>query len=420
MSDTPIPTRETHNKAVDFEGSMRTDQEMHAAEEEVTFRDIGLILYSRRRFLGVSTLAVIVLAVIACLVLPKRYTATTTLLPPQQNSSLSSALLSQMGGSLGILGSLAGGSLPVKNSGDMTVALLKSRTLEDAMIDRFDLMKVYKDKKRSDTRKDLESHCAIESKAKEGLVFISVDDKKPERAAEMANAYVDEFRKFSATLAITEASQRRLFFQQQLEHAKDDLASAEEALKATEQKTGLIHLDSQAKALVESVAMLRAQVTAKEVQIRSMSLAETPNNPDILMAREQLAALQNQLKQLAGSNVDPDSDLIVPRGKIPEVGLTYVRKFRDVKYNELIYELLAKQFEIAKLDEAREGSLVQVVDLAVVPDRKSFPRMSIILPIVTGAWLLLAFIWVFSTARKSPALNGTGGRWNARAASSQA
>jgi uncharacterized protein involved in exopolysaccharide biosynthesis len=209
----------------------------------------------------------------------------------------------------------------------------------------------------------------------------------------MANAYIEEYRKFSAHLAITEASQRRLFFEQQLEQAKNNLTAAEEALKATQQK-GVIQLDSQAKALIESVTALRAQIAAKEVQIRSMSLSETPNNPDLILAREQLRALQNQLKELGGSQADPDSDLIVPRGKIPEAGMEYVRKLRDVKYNELIFELLAKQFEAAKLDEAHEGSMIQVVDPAVVPDRKSFPKLSIIVPAATLGWMLVAVFWV--------------------------
>jgi tyrosine-protein kinase Etk/Wzc len=191
-------------------------------------------------------------------------------------------------------------------------------------------------------------------------------------------------------LAITEAGQRRLFFDQQLVEAKNNLAGAEEALKTSQQKTGMIQLDSQAKALIESVADLRAEIVAKEVQIRSLSISETSSNPDLVLAREQLGALQSQLKQLGGAESTADADLIVPRGKIPQAGMDYVRKLRDVKYYELIFELLAKQFELAKLDEAREGSIIQVVDPAVPPDRKSFPKISLIVPVVIFVWGLLA------------------------------
>jgi tyrosine-protein kinase Etk/Wzc len=293
-------------------------------------------------------------------------------------------------GNLGALGSLAGGSLGLKNPADMTIALLKSRSVEDAMIQRFDLMKLYKEKRLSDARKSLENHTSIESNIKDGLIRIEIEDRDPKRASDMANAYVDEYQKFSQHLAIGEAGQRRLFFEHQLVGAKNDLAGAEEALKASQQKSGMIQLDSQAKALIESVAALRAEITAKEVEISSLSLSETSNNPDIRMAREQLAALQSQLRRIGGTQSAEDSDLIVPRGKIPEAGMDYVRKLRDVKYNEMIFEILAKQFEVAKIDEAREGAVIQVVDPAVPPDRKSFPKISLIVPAVILVWVLLA------------------------------
>jgi tyrosine-protein kinase Etk/Wzc len=368
------------------------DSATHEAAEssnDISLVDLLIVLGRRKKFLAVSTLAVFAVALIVTLLIPKRYTATITVLPPQQGSSLSSALLSQVG-NLGALGSLAGGSLGLKNPADMTIALLKSRSVEDAMIQRFDLMKLYKEKRLSDARKSLENHTSIESNIKDGLIRIEIEDRDPKRASDMANAYVDEYQKFSQHLAIGEAGQRRLFFEHQLVGAKNDLAGAEEALKASQQKSGMIQLDSQAKALIESVAALRAEITAKEVEISSLSLSETSNNPDIRMAREQLAALQSQLRRIGGTQSGEDSDLIVPRGKIPQAGMDYVRKLRDVKYNEMIFEILAKQFEVAKIDEAREGAIIQVVDAAVPPDKKSFPKISLIVPAATLIWFVLA------------------------------
>jgi tyrosine-protein kinase Etk/Wzc len=389
-----------------FDGPEVEASETAESSNDVSLLDLLIVIGRRKKFLAASTLAVGTLALIVTLLIPKRFTATTTVLTPQQGSSLSAALLSQMG-NLGAIGSLAGGSLGLKNPADMTIALLKSRSVEDAMIRRFELMKLYNDKKLSDARKDLENHTSIDSNLKDGLIRIEIEDHDPRRASEMANAYVDEYQKFSQHLAIGEAGQRRLFFEQQLIEAKNNLATAEEALKASQQKSGMIQLDSQAKALIESVAALRAQIAAKEVQIRSLSLSETPSNPDILMAREQLGALQSQLRQLGGSQSGEDSDLIVPRGKIPEAGMDYIRKLRDVKYNELIFELLAKQFELAKLDEAREGAIIQVVDPAVVPDMKSFPKIRIIVSVVTFIWILLAVFGILllekvHQAEKSP------------------
>jgi tyrosine-protein kinase Etk/Wzc len=377
-------------KFADWDSATREAAE---SSNDISLVDLLIVLGRRKKFLAVSTLAVFAVALIVTLLIPKRYTATITVLPPQQGSSLSSALLSQVG-NLGALGSLASGSLGLKNPADMTVALLKSRSVEDAMIQRFDLMKLYKEKRLSDARKSLENHTSIDSNIKDGLIRIEIEDRDPKRASDMANAYVDEYQKFSQHLAIGEAGQRRLFFEHQLVGAKNDLAGAEEALKASQQKSGMIQLDSQARALIESVAALRAEITAKEVEISSLSLSETSNNPDIRMAREQLAALQSQLRRIGGTQSGEDSDLIVPRGKIPQAGMDYVRKLRDVKYNEMIFEILAKQFEVAKIDEAHEGAIIQVVDPAVPPDKKSFPKLSLIVPGVTFVWILLAIFGI--------------------------
>jgi uncharacterized protein involved in exopolysaccharide biosynthesis len=365
---------------------------------QVSFLDLLIVIGRRKVFLATTTFTVMVLSVIACLVIPNRFTATTTILPPQQNSSLAGTLMSQMGSGLSMnvaAGLGLGGALNLKNPNDMAISFLKSRSVEEAMANRFDLAKRYKTKRMSDTLKAFEDHCNIETNVKDGLVRVSVSDHDPEQAEKMANAYIEEYKKFAAGLAVTEASQRRLFFDQQLEAAKNDLAKAEESMKNAEQAGGMIQLDSQAKALIEAGASLKAQIAVKEVQIRRMSLFATNNNPDLVAAREELAELQRDLKQLGGSQADIDSGFIVPRGRLPEAGLDYIRKLREVKYRELIFELLAKQLEAARLDEAREGSLIQVVDAAALPDRKSFPRLSIIGPIATLAWLMLALIWVF-------------------------
>jgi tyrosine-protein kinase Etk/Wzc len=393
LRDTGTKTKDALNETQDFAELERDTHQTGKSSDDVSLIDLLIVIGRRKKFLAVSTIAVGILTLIVTLLIPNRYTAVTTVLPPQQGSSLSSALLSQVG-NLGALGSLAGGSLGLKNPADMTVALLKSRSVEDAMIQRFDLMNLYNEKRLSDARKSLEKRTSIDSNIKDGLIRIEIEDRDPKRASDMANAYVHEYQKFSQHLAIGEAGQRRLFFERQLVGAKNDLAAAEEALKASQQKSGMIQLDSQAKALIESVAALRAEITAKEVEISSLSLSETSNNPDIRMAREQLAALQSQLRRIGGTQSGEDSDLIVPRGKIPEAGMDYVRKLRDVKYNEMIFEILAKQFEVAKIDEAREGAIIQVVDPAVPPDKKSFPKISLIVLAVTFGWILLAAFWV--------------------------
>ena len=351
-----------------------------------------LIILARRKWLILKiTAGFALVALLISLFLPKKYTATTTVLPPQQGSSLSSAIMSQIG-SLGSLGALAGSSMGLKNPNDMFVAMFKSRTVEDAMINRFGLMAEYKQKYMSTARKALEGHITVEAGTKDNLIHISVEDKDPKRAADMANAYVDAYRGLSQHLAIGEAAQRRLFFEQQLEQAKDNLANAEEALKETQQKTGMIQLDSQARALIESAAALRAQVTAKEVQLQAMRTYATSENANVVQAQQELDSLRAQLAKLGGNADDNGAGLIVPKGLVPQAGIEYVRKLRDVKYYETIFEILARQFELAKLDEAKEGALIQVVDPAIVPDYKSSPKRGLITIVAAIAGL---FIGIF-------------------------
>jgi uncharacterized protein involved in exopolysaccharide biosynthesis len=304
---------------------------------------------------------------------------------------MGAALASQLG-NLGGMAALAGGSLGLKNPNDMYVAMFKSRTVEDAMVQHFGLMQEYRAKYLSDARKKFEGRATVDGSGKDGMIHISVEDRDPRHAADLANGYVDQFRLQSQHLAITEASQRRLFFEQQLEQAKDNLANAEEAMKETEQKTGVIQLDSQARALIESAASLRAQVAAKEVQIQGMRTYATGENAQLVEAQQELDSMRAQLAKLGGSEDSASGGLIVPKGQVPEASLEYIRKLRDVKYNETIFDILARQFEVAKLDEAKQGALIQVVDPAVPPERRSSPKRGLIVIVATAVGF---FIGIF-------------------------
>jgi uncharacterized protein involved in exopolysaccharide biosynthesis len=361
------------------------DSSLPPASREFAALDFLIVVCRRKRFILRFTLGAAVLVAIISWLIPNRYTAATTVLPPAQ-SSVSSNLLSQLSGAGGALAYLAGGSLGLKNSSDMYAALFRSRTVEDAVIERFGLMARYREKNMWDARRSFEKRSTVVLGVKDGLIHITVEDRDPKLAAEIANGYVEEFRKLSANLAITEASQRRLFFQQQLLEARGNLTTAEEAMKSTEQSTGVLQIDSQAKSLIETAAILRGQVVAKQVQIQAMRSFATEDNPELVMAKQQLAALQAQLAKIAGNGEESGTGLIVPKGRIPEAGMEYLRKLRDVKYYETIYELIAKQFEMAKLDEARQGAVIQVADVAVPPDKKSFPPRLIltILALVLG------------------------------------
>ncbi len=358
-------------------------------DQEVHLLDLLIVLSKYRKRIALFTISVTILATITVFLLPSRYTAETVVLPPGQNSSMNSALLGQLGGS-SALASAAGASLGIKNPGDMYVALFRLRSVEDAVIYRFGLIARYHKKKMTDVRLKFEDRSTVALGVKDGLIRITVTDPDPNMAADIANGYVDEFRKLSAGLAITEASQRRAFFQQQLLEANESLANAEEAMKQTQQTTGVLQVDSQARSLIESAAVLRGQIVAEEVQIQGMRSYATEDNPEVVLAEHQLAALKAQLAKLSGSDVNSNSDIIVPKGNIPQAEMEYLRKLRDLRYRGTVEELIAKQFEVAKLDEARQGAIIQVADVAVPPDKRSFPERTIIIAVAAASGLLLA------------------------------
>jgi uncharacterized protein involved in exopolysaccharide biosynthesis len=313
-------------------------------------------------------------------------------------------LLGQLGG----LAGLAGSSVGLKIPSDLYVGMLKSRTVADNVIARFDLQELYGMQTMVETRKMIADNTYIAA-GKDGLITVEFEDKDPTRAAAVANAYVEELDKLSQSLAVTEAAQRRLFFERQLKQAKEDLSNAEQALKVTQEKTGLIKLDDQGRAIIEAVAALRGQIAAKEVELSAMRTFTTENNPDYVRVGQQLAGLRAELTKLERSHLAGGGDILLPSGKIPEAGLEYVRRLRDVKYNETIFEVLARQFEAAKIDEAKEATIVQVVDKAVVPDRKSKPKRLVIVILATLIAGFVALLWAFvREARDRAALDPNG------------
>jgi uncharacterized protein involved in exopolysaccharide biosynthesis len=335
------------------------------AEGGLGFFDFAIALAKRKRFLvrfiTVATVAAIALAFL----LPRRYSANTKIMPPQTGQSTAMAMLGQLG-QLGPLLGTAGSSMGIRNSSDLYIYMLRSRTVSDDIIQRFSLMQVYKKKRMKDARKKLEDYTDITA-GKEGGIAISVEDGDAQRAADIANAYVQELQDLTKTLAVTEAGRRRLFFEREMEKSRDDLTKAEQDLEQTQLKTGMIQLDSQSKAMLEAFMSLRAQVAAKEAQIESMRSFATPENPDLQRAQNELAALQSQVARFErGQGGAAIGDVALE--KVPGAGLEYLRRYREVKYREALFELLAKQYEIARIDEAKDAFIIQVLDKGVRPE----------------------------------------------------
>ena len=351
--------------------------------------DLLLALAREKRWVIGVPLSSAILAALLAFLWPNEYTGTARILPPQQQSSGSAAaLLAQLGGAAAILGS----SVPGRPS-DLYVGMLRGHTIADRIISRFKLQELYDEDTLVRTRKELAKHTDL-SVGRDGIVSINFEDVDPARAAEVANAYAEELQSLAQTLALTEAAQRRVFFEQQLTKAREQLSASESALKKTQEKTGLIQLDQQGRAIIEANAKLRAEISATEVRIAALSTYATDTNPDLILLRKQLAGLRGELRKLE-SRVGKDSgDILIPTGKVPEAGLEYVRRVRDLKYNEAVMEILARQYEIARLDEAKDIALIQFVDRAVVPDRKSGPNRGLIA--VTAAFVSGVFtvLWL--------------------------
>jgi tyrosine-protein kinase Etk/Wzc len=361
-------------------------------ESEISLVDVFTTLLQHKRLILSVALAAGLISAVIVFLLPPWYTAEATILPPQQQQSSLAALASGALGGLAASGMAS--SLGIKNPADVYIGILESRTLTDGLISEFHLQAVYSKKLLSETRKELAKHASFSS-GKDSLIRISVEDHDPKRAAALANAYVDGLYKQNSRLALTDASQRRLFFEQQLAKEKDALASAEIALKNTEQSTGLLAPTGQAEALIRAAAQLRAQIASREVQLQAMRTFATDENPQVQMLQQEIKGFHAQLTKVDAKS-SSDSSFDLSASKLPEASLEYIRKLRDLKYHETLYELLAKQYEAARIDEAKQAPVIQVVDRAVVPDRKSWPPRSVLVGISALLGFILAAIGVLS------------------------
>lgn len=379
---------------------------LHAEESElentVDLLDLALVLAARKRFVFLFSLVAAIITAVVVLVIPKTYTATATMLPPQKETS-ASALLGQLGGLASLVGGGGGGTasmLGLKNPADLYIGLLQSETVEDAIIQRFQLLHIYKAKRLSDARKDLKAHTTILAE-KSSLISIAVKDHDPKRAAAISNAYIEQLHDLMSRLAVTDAGQRRIFFQQQLEMEKNKLADAEAALETIEQKTGIIQPQGQAQAVIATVMQLQAQISAREVELGALRLSSTEQNPQVLTLQSQIQGLKNQLADFEKGHPESAAlagDVLTPTSQVPAASLEYIRGMRDVRYHETLFELMARQYEMARVDEAKQGQIIQVVDPALVPDRRSWPPRTILtlLAFILGA--MIASFWVIFSA----------------------
>lgn len=339
--------------------------------------DLGALLQtlraSRRTVFGITAICTVIALVIA-LVLPTVYTSTTSFIPPSlgTGSAMATALagqLSALGGGTELLG---GGKTP----GELYSGVLRSRSVAEELVKRFDLIHLFKVKKESQAEKVLASDTVIGVDAKSTIVTVSVTEKSPQLAHDIASAYMDSLRATEGRLALGQSSQRRLFFGRQLAKEKDDLEEAEVELKKTEEQTGLIAPLGQTEAQIRTISETQAQVAFRETQLAALRQSSTEENPNVIRLRSEIQDLQNQLARLSSGSGKGTSS--IPTSRVPQVQLDYVRRMREVKYHETLYEMLSKQYEAARLDEAHDAPVIQVLDLASYPDSKSGPKRTFI------------------------------------------
>lgn len=357
-----------------------------SSNSEIALVDLLIALARHRKLIYRTPLVTAFLAAGLSFALPNVYKAQTDLLPPQQNQSGAAALLSQLGSAAGIASGVAG----IKNPNDLYVGMLKSRTVADRLIQRFDLKRVYDTESQEKARKYLEKDTSVTS-GKDGLISIEFESKDKKLVAAVANGYVEELLRLTKVLAVTEASQRRVFFEQQLEQSKNNLAKAEVKLKSALDNRGVISVDAESRAIVETSARLKAQISAKEIQINSMRAFVTSNHPEYRRAEEELASLSKELSNLENGR---GKDLAESQGeKAQASGFENIQVLRDVKYYQMLYEILAKQYEVARLDEAKEPSVVQVLDAAVEPEQKIKPKRLFVVLIAVALSLVVSVAW---------------------------
>ena len=367
------------------------ERQIEPIEDEINLLDLLIVLAKRKGLIiGITFGAALIMAIVSLTMTPI-YKAETKILPPQQgSSSMASQVLGQLGGFAG----LAGGSLG-KTSNDLYIALLKSRPILDNIIDKFMLMEQYKSKNREDARQALVGALKTQDDKKSGIVSIGIEGKDPKMAADIANAFVEELRDYNKRLALTETSQKRLFFEEQLKDVKEGLIKSEEAMKTFQEKTGVIRIDEQAKAVMEGIAQLRALIAEREIQIRVMKTYATSHNPDIQRFEEELKGLREQVSKLEKTDGSGNPDVILSTDRMPSIGTAYIRKLREFKYNEALYEILLKQYELARLDEAKDAPIIQVIEKAIPPEKRIKPKRSQMVMIATVAGFFISVFAAF-------------------------
>jgi uncharacterized protein involved in exopolysaccharide biosynthesis len=362
----------------------------------------------------------VILTTIIVFLIPKQYESATRLMPPDDQSGAAFAIMAALGGKMGGggggggagIGGLAGDLLGLKSSGALFIGILKSRTVEDHLIEKFDLRKVYWTKDWEPTRQKLAANTLISEDRKSGILTIQVTDHSPQRAAAIAEEYVSELNIVVNKLSTSSARRERIFLEERIAQVKKDLEVAEKDFSQFANKTGAIDIKEQAKAMMGAAATLQGQLIAAQAELEGMRQIYTDNNVRVRSVEARVATLHAQLNKLGGvgetgqtdeaatTEAQSDDKSLYPSfRKLPLLGVSYADLYRRAKVQEAVFETLTQQYELAKVSEAKEIPSVKVLDPAIIPERKSFPPRLMIMILGAMVSLCLGACWVFARNR---------------------
>lgn len=371
----------------------------NVTRDEISLPEVWKAIKSRRTLIFGITSAVFILSVIVSLLLPRYYAATASVMPPQQED-IGGGLVSSIGG--GGLGMLAGGLLGSNSQADLWTGILKSSSVNGAVIDRFRLKELYGEDTLDETMKVLAKRVEID-KTKEEIVKVTVEDKDPKLAADMANAFIEELDRVNKSAVMTSGQRMRTFVEKRLIETKTDLSQIEESLKSFQKTNNAVKLDDQSKAIIEAIGSVKGSLMAKEVELDTLKSYAAQTNPMVQLLNSEINGLKEKLRELEqGRTAYGNRDIFIPTDRIPDLTHQYAKLLRDAKVIETLFELLTQQFEMARIQEAKDSPTIQILDSAKPPEIKSRPKRGLIVALSTiSGFMVSIFLALFLEYEKA-------------------
>jgi capsule polysaccharide export protein KpsE/RkpR len=393
-----------HEVEVDFPSTPLGPVALPGSTAPDVLASLQLLWERRGLLLRVAIWALVVSTAIAFLI-PRKYDSTVSIMPPDSLNNEGLMMAALAGKATPGLASMAGNLLGMKSTGALFVSLVRSRTVQDHIVERFDLQKVYWEGYKQDARMILSERTDVGEDRKSGVITLTVRDRNPQRAHDIAQAYVEELNRLVSQVSTSSARRERIFIEQRLAAVRADLGDAEREFSQFASKNTALDIKEQTKAMVESAALLQGQLIAAQSELQSLEQIYTGNNVRVRAARARIEELKRQLQKLGGTDASlasdaSQSDQLYPSiRKLPLLGVQWADLYRRMKIQETVYELLNQQYELARIQEAKEIPTVNVVDQPNVPEKKSFPPRLVIIALLTLLALLGAAGCIIGAAR---------------------